>query len=147
MTPFATITCYADLVGGLRARKEALGLSDAVLDAVAGLTPGHTNKCLGPSLERGIGASTLEAYLIALAFDLVMVESKAKLALMQPHYEKRSAGMVRTKGAIGDRVLSRAMSKLNKERWARVAPKDRSEIMRNLILKRWGTFKAKTIAE
>jgi hypothetical protein len=137
MTPLATIRCYNDLISALRARKDALGLADAVLDEVAGLTPGHTNKCLGPSRERGIGAATLEAYLMALAIDLHMVENAEKLARMLPHYETRSASRVRTNHHIGDRVLSRAMTKLAKGRWAKVPAAERSDLMRRTVNKRW----------
>ena len=127
MDTIATIRCYNDLIVALRARKDALGLADAVLDDVAGLTPGHTNKCLGPSRERGIGAATLEAYLMALAIDLHMVENAEKLARMLPHYETRSASRVRTNHHIGDRVLSRAMTKLRKEGWRKVSKEKRVE--------------------
>lgn len=137
MTPLATIRCYNDLVDALRARKAELGLSDDVLDEVAGLTKGHTNKVLGPSRERGIGAATLEAYLIALAIDLVMVENAKKLVEMQPYYSAREETRVRINPAIGDRVLSRAMKKLAKDRWAKVPPEQRSEIARRLSWQRW----------
>jgi hypothetical protein len=135
--PIATIKCYNDLVAALRARKEALGLSDPVLDDVAGLTAGHTNKCLGPSRERGIGAATFEAYLMALAIDLVMIENAAKLAEMRPYYQARSTNRVRSNHAIGDQVLSRAMKKLAKARWAKVTPEKRSDMARQLAYKRW----------
>jgi hypothetical protein len=140
MTPLATIRSYGDLVLALKARQHALGLSDATLDHVAGLTPGHTNKCLGPSRERGLGASTLEAYLIALAIDLVMVENPEKLAAMRQHYEQRSESRVRANHRIGDQVLSRAMTKLAKRRWAKPQKEARARMAgmaRMAALKRW----------
>lgn len=140
MQPLATIRCYNDLVAALRARQAALGLSDVTLDAVAGLASGHSNKCLGPSRERGIGATTLECYLIALAIDLVMVENAEKLAQMRPHYEKRSESRVRSTHPIGDRVLSRAMSKLAKARWAKPQADARArmaKMARTAAIKRW----------
>jgi hypothetical protein len=144
MTPLATIRCYNDLVAALKARQASLALSDAVLDEVAGLTPGHTNKVLGPSRERGIGAATFEAYLMALAIDLVMIENAEKLAQMRSHYDGRRESHVRTNHAIGDRVLSRAMTKLAKDRWAKATPEDRAaagervkRFARQGALKRW----------
>ena len=132
-----TIKNYNDLVAAFRARKEQLGLSDSNLDDAAGLTPGHTNKVLGPSRERGIGSVVLEAYLMALAIDLVMVASAEKLAVMQPHYDQRKETRVRTNHAIGDRVLSRAMSKLAKQLAAKMTAEQRSDRARKAAFMRW----------
>jgi hypothetical protein len=97
LTELARISCYNDLVEAFRRRKVELGLSDAVLDEVAGLASGHVGKVLGPNRERGIGASTFEALTMALAVDFLMIENKAKLAEMRPHYEARKETHVRSR--------------------------------------------------
>jgi hypothetical protein len=95
--PPTRITCYNDLVKAFRARKAELGLSNEGLDDAAGLTRGHTSKLLGPSRGKRIGAVTIEALMLGLAVDLVMVESPEKLAVMQPHYQRRREHNVRTR--------------------------------------------------
>jgi len=76
----ARVRSYDGLIEAFRARKDALGLSDAALDARAFLTPGHTGKLLGRSRERGIGAATLEALMDALGVSFIMVADPEKLA-------------------------------------------------------------------
>jgi hypothetical protein len=137
LTPLHRICCYNDLVAALRARQASLGLADEVLDDVAGLTKGHTNKVLGPSRERGIGASTFEAYAIALAFDLLMVENPDKLARMRPYYEGRKESNARVNHPIGNVVLSRAMTKLRKEGWGKIPAEQRSAYARRIANARW----------
>lgn len=132
-----TIACYNDLVEALRSRKASLGLSDATLDDIAGLTAGHTNKVLGPSRDRGIGAATFEAYLMALAIDLVMVESKSKLKTMRPHYEGRKDSHVRTNHRLSGAGVSRIMSELGRRRQAKYTAEQRSEYARRAAWKRW----------
>jgi hypothetical protein len=164
--PFARITNYNGLVEALRARQARLELSDETLDDVAGLTRGHTNKVLGPSRDRGIGSATLEAYLMALAIDLLVVENKQKLKQMRPHYEGRAASHVRTEHPIGKVVLSRAMSRLGQQRMAMLtsgerayfasiggrsratalSPEQRQSIARKGARVRWERHKAKAKA-
>ena len=74
---------------------------------------------------------------MALAIDLVMVENKTKLRQMMPYYERRKISHVRANHAIGDRVLSRAMTKLNKMRAAKKTPEQRSKQARIAALARW----------
>ena len=57
-----------------------------------------------------------EAYLMALAIDLVVVENPEKLRRMRPLYKQRSEMHVRTNHKIGNHVLSRAMSELGRKR-------------------------------
>jgi hypothetical protein len=135
MEPLARISNYNDLVAALRARKEALGLSDASLDTVAGLAPGHTCKVLGPTRARGIGAATLEAYLMALAVDFVMVENPDKRATVTAHRDwpntPRKAGQARTGQPVGRHAIRRVMREmglrsyrlLTDRRWAALSKK------------------------
>jgi hypothetical protein len=43
------------IIEALRSREDALQLSDATADAIAGLTLGHTGKALGPSRMKSLG--------------------------------------------------------------------------------------------
>ena len=58
-----------------------------------------------PSRPKGIGAVTLEAYLMVLGFDLIMVENAKRLVAMKPEYRNRvieqtGAGHPLSKAAI-----------------------------------------------
>jgi hypothetical protein len=53
-TVFGEATDHEGLVAALYARKEAIGVSDRVLDEISGLSPGHVSKLIGPGRERGL---------------------------------------------------------------------------------------------
>jgi hypothetical protein len=83
-------------------------------------------RCSAHPSNAGIGASTFEALVHALAINLIMVEDPAKLAEMWQHYEASSESRVRANHAIGDRVLTRAMTKLGKLRMAKLTSLDQA---------------------
>ena len=104
------ISNYNDLVEALRTRKAELGLSDAELEERTFLAAGHVNKMLGPSRCKGIGASTLEPLMDALAVDFVMVPNPEKLARSGP-IQKRRDGQVHNP-RVGKTAIRRVMREL-----------------------------------
>lgn len=150
MAELPRVTCYNDLVLAFRARKEALGLSDAALDHRAGLVSGHANKVLGPARERGIGAAVLEALLFALGVDLIMVPNPDKLAAggdlerrkeshvraNHPRFSKEAAIKVARPA-----VLSELARKAAKARWAGVTVEERKAFIAMLNTARAGKRK------
>jgi hypothetical protein len=135
----ARITDYNSLVLALRARKEFLGLSDAELDHRAGLCAGHAGKLLGPSRERGIGASTLETLMCALGVSFIMIEDAEKLS-RGGAIEKRDAVHVRSGHRIGKSqiakvrpiVLQEAARRAANARWADSTPETRADFVARL---------------
>jgi hypothetical protein len=145
MEQLATIRCYNDLVLAFRARKEALGLSDAALDARANLPSGGSNKYLGPARERGIGAATLETLLMALAVDLIMVPNPEKLARggeierRQESHARANHPRISKEAAIKiawSTVLSKAGRKAAKARWKNSTPEERAAVVAALNIAR-----------
>jgi hypothetical protein len=90
---------YDSLVAILRLRKNALRLSDAVTDDIAGLTAGHTGNLLGPSRVKTLGAMSLSALLGALALRLVVVEDVEQAARVRDRWGRRDELRVRRPAA------------------------------------------------
>src|SRR5262249_31071670 len=110
---------YDTFAAGFRRVKEHFGLSDNELDSLAGLADGHSGKLLGPSRERGFGASTLDAFLAALPVDLVFVISPSKLARFRAgEPKKRRSSHVRDNSRVSRDAVHRVMSELGRKRMA-----------------------------
>jgi hypothetical protein len=57
-----TIRSYDDLIEAFRARKGEIGLSNTDCDTLGGLTPGHTDKVLGPARAKNLGPLTFDIF-------------------------------------------------------------------------------------
>jgi hypothetical protein len=90
----------------LRARNDALDLSDAAVDAIAGLTSGHTGKVLGPSREKRPLTYKLLSIIGALGLAIQLVEDPD--ATVARRWQPRGPG-----GRAGN------------GRWARKSPEQR----------------------
>jgi hypothetical protein len=90
MTP-AVIRNYADLIAALRARKEALDISLATIEAVGGLTLGHAGKLLSPKPSKGLGEISLALVLQTLGVKLVLVEDPQAAAKLRPRLTETAA--------------------------------------------------------
>jgi hypothetical protein len=129
---------HEQLVALLAARKEALGISNQVLDEVALLSPGHVSKTLGPGRERGLSQITIDALLGALAVRLVVVEDEAQAAIMKTRWESRDQRQVRPPARIGAAFLKRARPEIlrafsrkgGQARWKGTTPELRRKLMR-----------------
>jgi hypothetical protein len=66
-----------DIVAALRARKEALDISNETVDGIAQWADGYAGKLLCPEPMKGLGRLSLPSLLEALGVALVLVEDSA----------------------------------------------------------------------
>jgi hypothetical protein len=83
---------HDELVDLLRARKDEIGLSDGFIDECA-LSAGACSKLFG-TREKGLGRSSLDGLLIALACSLVLVPDPDRERMMRPQWEARQNAKV-----------------------------------------------------
>lgn len=131
-----------EVLDALRARQNALELSDATVDDIAGLATGHTNKALGPSREKSPNLFTLMSIVGALGLGVQLVEDPASL-VGRRWVRRKKNGVVDSR--ISKLALRRAAPVVMAEagrkggtiRWKGVSPADRQQIARYLAKKRW----------
>ena len=146
LVPLGAASRHDELVDLLRARKEALGLSDAHLEHMCDMTPGHCTKLLGPARTKGLGRFSLDLLLEVLAVDIMLVSSPAKAQRMESRWEKRCTDRVHIDtNRLASTVIKRAQphvmaamgSRGGKARMASLNPMQRSEIARYAAYCRW----------
>lgn len=109
MSTIATIRCTDDLVEALRAIKAKLELSNDFVDAVGGLTRGHTDKVLGPTRAKNISPMTLDTFLEVFAVELHMVVNLDAVKRMEARWEQITPDRIRlTANRISVKLLARA---------------------------------------
>lgn len=91
----AVVRDHDELVDALRARKDALGLSDQFVDECCFETGGHCNQVLGPSRRKNLGRKSLDGLLITLGCALVLVEDAERVRFMEAQWESRVAYNIR----------------------------------------------------
>ena len=84
---------HAEMVRVLRARKKALGLTDMVVDELAGLCGGHTAKVM--TGRRRPGYVSLGALLGAMGLKLLIVEDPEQIARVSARWTPRRRSYVR----------------------------------------------------
>ena len=139
-TVFGEATNHEELVAALYARKQALGVSDQVLDAISGLSPGHVSKLIGPGRERGLSQVSLSALLGSLALKLLVVEDEAQASIMRSRWEGRDHRQIRPPARIGAAFLRRARPVVMREfsrkgglaRWKGTSPELRRRLMESV---------------
>jgi hypothetical protein len=126
------------LVAVLRARKDALQLSDKFVDQLAGLADGHTGKILGRTPVRTLGSASLTGLLGALGVKLIVVEDAEQSARIGRRWEKRTATHAgRPHPRVGKEAYKAAMPlvmsewsrKANAARWGRATPEHRAAVV------------------
>jgi hypothetical protein len=85
----AVVHDYSELVAALRARAEALNVSNLVLDEVSGLQSGYSGKLLSLHPKRTLGRLSLGLLLATLGVQLVMVEDREALKRVKGRLEPR----------------------------------------------------------
>jgi Helix-turn-helix domain len=116
-----------DLIAALRSRKEALGLSNAVVDEIAGYTTGWWDKVAGPSRMKSPSLATLMALCGALGLAVQLVEDPDTVArrrwTKRRHPGAKSWPMsVKRARPI---VLAELARKGGRSWWARMTPEQR----------------------
>ena len=120
------------LVALLRQRKDALDLSDLVLDDLSGLTPGHSAKIL--TCVKRIGGLSLAPLLGALGLRMVLIEDPDAAKNISAHWERRRSDRAsHDNGKVSRFAVDRARpvimtelaTKAAKARWAKASEADR----------------------
>jgi hypothetical protein len=134
---FDNMLCTAnDVLDALAARKTAVGLSNATVDALAGLTLGHFDKIAGPTRGRFPRLDTFMALVGALGLAVTLVEDPE--SRVQRRWTKRSDANVRDRvsRAMVKRaratVLHELASKGGRSWWARMLPEQRQAYIAKL---------------
>jgi len=89
MRRLAVVSDYAGLVAVLRARADALNVSNLTLDDVTGLPSGYCGKVLGLKRNRTLGRLSLGLVLQSLGLRLAVLEDPEALARVKPRLEPR----------------------------------------------------------
>lgn len=91
MTP-KIVTSIPELVAAVCERRDELGLTNATIDHVAGLTDRYASKLLGPARVKNFGEMSLRSVLDALALGVavvVLTEDPEQAARMSKRWVKR----------------------------------------------------------
>lgn len=127
----AIVVDYASLVDGLMARKAELGMSNATLDEIAGLTPGHAGKLLAPASPKVLGQMSFGLMLQALGLKVWLVEDEEATARLRSRYSPRNASRAHEgvpKQASIRRVMREVGKRGNAARHAKLSAETRREI-------------------
>jgi hypothetical protein len=151
---------YNGLITALRNRAAELNLSGQEIDNVSNLPDRYSQKLLGPNAVRRLGALSLGPFLGALCLTGQFVENKAALERLRRQTTPRRDEYVRADathvtltfrfmqkiGRLGAKARVATTTKAQRQEWARKAatarmaeltPKQRTALMRALVLKRW----------
>jgi DNA-binding phage protein len=118
------------LIAALEARRTQLGLSNAGLEAAAGLCQGHITKVLGPASKRGPTLRVVDQIMSALGLSFVLVVDPSKVARAEPAWRPRDELHVRT-------------SPLRASTLARAQPDILAAMLRKAVQKKWRGVDAK----
>lgn len=89
MPELPVVRTMQDVVDVFRVMKEHWGLTNGFCDDVGGLTPGHTDKVLGPSEEKRIGYDTFALFMELCVVEFVPRINPEALLRMEAVWEKR----------------------------------------------------------
>jgi len=127
-----------EILEALRTRKETLGLSDAIVDELAGLTGGHWNKVAGPSRIKTPSLYTLMSVIGALGLAVQLVEDPE--SRVRSRWERRRNNNAHDNGRLSKTairkarpiVLSQWARAANAVRWSRTTAAERQLIVARL---------------
>jgi hypothetical protein len=136
--PIAIVTDHNGMVDAFRARKEALNLSDAALEARANLTAGHVGKLLGAVPAKHMGILSQWAIAWALGLKVVLI-GVFRMQRRRPDYGAKRLAQV------GQRTITRMVpviareigSRGGKARMALMTPDQLRRHQRKAGLARW----------
>lgn len=95
MTGLATISGYHGLIAALRARKDALGMSDKDLDEICNWPDGTVSKYLARGAKKMLGSISMGKILRGLGLDLIAIENPERTAQLRAVLEPREQAQVR----------------------------------------------------
>lgn len=147
--PIATVRSMDDAVDAFRELQQQLGLSNADCDELGNLGSGHTDKLLGPTRAKKMGAHTFGVFCWMFAVKFEMVIDMDQVKVMEQYWEDRQRerplfphGKV---GRISKKIMAAAAPIVLKERAKlggmvrahMLSSKQRSEIARKAAKSRW----------
>jgi hypothetical protein len=145
----ATCQTYDDLIEALRARKDALGISNNELDAIAGTPAGYAGKIFGAARVRALGPQSFEYFLGALGLRFQLVEDAEATARIRARLENGPRLMKgvhqngRRNRTLKDSLRRMAIrygrkgGKASAEKRMKLTKKQRSEQQRKAALNGW----------
>lgn len=139
MDVLGEIRSYEDLHSLLRARVNALQISRAQLNEIAGFQSGYAEKLLAAKPMRKLGTMSLAVILPALGVRLVLTEDPEALARIGTRLVKRRAENVRTAQCItiSLRFLRSIAREGGKHSRSYMSKERASELGRKAALARW----------
>jgi len=143
----APVTTYTELIAGIQAQVEALGVRQSDFDELAGFAPGLSGKVFGMLQVKRLGPEKLFDALRAAGLRMRIEVDPEQLEKMKArianNFNPRQANQARNGHAstpLSSAVLSRVFKPLGriggKKRWARKSKKERSEHMRMMVMAR-----------
>jgi hypothetical protein len=127
------------LLDALRARQGKLELSNATVEAIAGIAEGHLDKVIGPSRQKSPSLTMLFALMETLGLSVVLVPDPAWALKFGHLWKSRDRAKVRNT-LLGKTTLKRAwpliLSELarraGRARWAGMSKEERSVAMKQV---------------
>jgi len=98
--PVAIVTSTPELIGALRQRADALGLSRNAIDELAELAPGLASKTLSLCPSKGIGLKIVWGLIEAVGLKFALVECPDAMARIAEYVGKRDEKQVRKTNAL-----------------------------------------------
>jgi hypothetical protein len=127
---------YDELVAVIRRRKDALQLSDAVVDELGGLAVGHTSKLLGSVPVKTLARVSLPALLGALAIKIVIMVDDEQAARIRRRWQRKATVMdhppVMTLRQARPIIRERDARKAAMARWKGKTPEERAAVVASL---------------
>lgn len=107
---------YAGLVAAMRAVKDHIGLSNEHLEQICGLTAGHVDKALGPSMTKTIGRVAFDLLVEGLAIEFEARINVEAMRRMESRWERRNRSQIRTMAKpLSHEILDRAKATIFSE--------------------------------
>lgn len=151
----ATCSTYDELIDALRTRKDALGLSNNDLDALAGTPAGYAGKIFGAARVRALGPLSFDCFLGALGLRFTLIEDEEQTARIRErsgnpkrilqgvkYNHKRNRSLKDSLRRLAVRNGRKGGRMQSEGRMKKLTPKQRQEIARNAIKTRWAKRKA-----
>ena len=141
------ITSYTELIAGIQAKVESMGVKQSDFDELAGFAPGLSGKVFGMLQVRTLRLEKLFDAIRAAGLRIRLEDDPDQDAKMKSRiadkFNPRQANQARNGHAstpLSSAVLSRVFKPLGriggKQRWAKKSKEERSEHMRMMVMAR-----------
>jgi hypothetical protein len=134
---------YDGMLAAVRARVNELQINGERFDEFAGLPRGYLSKLIGANPTRRISMVSMGPLFSALGICCVMIENPSATARLKGRLETNQSNYMRptyTHVIVTNRKWARIQKLGHQARqavWNKLTPRQRSDMMRALALKRW----------